>query len=34
MVNSLSIADLRAKYELDQATALILEKYLFDPANF
>ena len=34
MVNSLSIADLRAKYEIDEPTALILEKYFFDPAIF
>ena len=34
MVNSLSIADLTAKYEIDVATALILERYLFDPIIF
>lgn len=34
MVNSLSIADLTAKYEIDVATALILERYFFDPIIF
>ena len=34
MVNSLSIADLTAKYGIDVAIALILERYYFDAAIF
>jgi|TARA_B110000467_G_scaffold115114_1_gene105672 UTP--glucose-1-phosphate uridylyltransferase len=34
MVNSLSIADLTAKYDIDVATASILNEYLFDPGIF
>ncbi|MCH1614821.1 MAG: hypothetical protein L7S47_03840, partial [Acidimicrobiales bacterium] len=34
MVNSLSIADLTAKYDIGVATASILNEYLFDPGIF